>query len=65
MALTNAMLKNMIKVATKKTTMVESGKQTPTKESSKKTRTMHAWVENVSALLIELDIGLNIGQCIC
>ncbi len=55
----------MIKVATKKTTMVESGKQTPTKESSKKTRTMHAWVENVSALLIELDIGLNIGQCIC
>ncbi len=39
--------------------------QAPTKESSKKTKRMHASVDTVSAKFIELDIGLNNGQCIC
>jgi hypothetical protein len=45
--------------------VVESKMQAPTKESSKKTKRMHASVDTVSAKFIELDIGLNNGQCIC
>jgi len=50
---------------TKETTTVEFGKQAPTKEFGKKTRTIHVWVDTVSALLIELDMGLNNVERIC
>ncbi len=53
------------KNVTTKTTMVEFGKQLPTKKSSKKTGTMYVQADIISELLIQLIIGLNSGQCSC